>query len=289
MKSSILSDARLRTLANLVGNDFSRAVGILELTWHFAATPERSGFIPAVDAPELAGLLTWTGDSAAILAVLVQSKWACPGDNGIILADWEENRPAHAVERDKKRRQRHLSRGQPPSKPPVVPETGTLKLDVVPGTGTTQGEEGGRGGVGVLNGRAGTSNHDYTPEKAKPSPSPQADEPLDPGLEFLQEAWNATKGTRECKALNSARRRAYNARKKERAFMDNWLEALTKFPLHCFHVRPDGWQPDIDWFLRPKTVMAILEGKYDYDPREERDRPRSLDPNLFKDGFADDT
>ena len=44
--------------------------------------------------------------------------------------------------------------------------------------------------------------------------------------------------------------------------------------------RDDAWRPDVDWFLRPNTVTAILEGKYDWtknngQPKESPSKPSS--------------
>lgn len=38
---------------------------------------------------------------------------------------------------------------------------------------------------------------------------------------------------------------------------------MRKFPLRCF--ADGGWRPDLDWLLRPDSVLSILEGKYDWD------------------------
>lgn len=102
-------------------------------------------------------------------------------------------------------------------------------------------------------------------------------------LEAFVREWNQTKGVRRCMAQNDARKKTFRQRSKESTFLSHWREALAKFPLECFASDPDGWQPDIDWFLKPKTVTAILEGKYDWrktsgDSRVESKNTTCSDP-----------
>ena len=84
------------------------------------------------------------------------------------------------------------------------------------------------------------------------------------GFEDFQEAWNATPGVRRCIAPNTDRTKAFKTRIGESIFRDNWRAILARFPLPLHASQPDGWKPDADWFLRPNTVTAILEGKYDW-------------------------
>ncbi len=99
-----------------------------------------------------------------------------------------------------------------------------------------------------------------------PSPAPNGRKRPGEGMDFsdFQETWNNTPGVRKCIAANKGRVGAFKARMKESVFLDGWRTALAKFPLKCFASKPDGWQPDIDWFLRPNNVTSILEGKFDW-------------------------
>lgn len=83
-------------------------------------------------------------------------------------------------------------------------------------------------------------------------------------LEQFIAAWNAAPGVRHCMTANKSRKTAFRARMREPAFRDRWRDALKKFPLKCCESDPDGWQPDIDWFLRPGKVVKVLEGAYDF-------------------------
>lgn len=94
--------------------------------------------------------------------------------------------------------------------------------------------------------------------------SAKADTPLPPFAE-LKTAWNLTPGVRRCIADSKKRTATFRTRLGEPLFRDNWREALKRFPLRCFASEPGGWQPDLDWFLRPGTVGKILEGAYDWE------------------------
>lgn len=85
--------------------------------------------------------------------------------------------------------------------------------------------------------------------------------------EFV-EAWNTTamvSGWRACLQLNGKRRAALTARFRDKWWADNWRAALEKAsPIAGLRGQNDrGWRADIDWFIRPGTVVKILEGGYD--------------------------
>jgi hypothetical protein len=75
-------------------------------------------------------------------------------------------------------------------------------------------------------------------------------------------AWNATAGTRKVRKLTPGRRKQLRTRLSEADW--EWRTALAKFPLRVCASDPAGWQPDLDWFLRPDSVNSILEGRYDF-------------------------
>jgi hypothetical protein len=93
-------------------------------------------------------------------------------------------------------------------------------------------------------------------------------------LEFLA-TWNATKGVRPVRKLG-ARASTLKARLAEPDW--DWRAALEKFPLRCFATEPDGFVPDLEFFLRPDTVNKILEGKYDWEKGNGKQRPLAIGP-----------
>lgn len=111
-------------------------------------------------------------------------------------------------------------------------------------------------------------------DKNPPNPpetggDPAGDVSVEPA--FLA-AWNSTPGVVPCRGavLTDKRRRAFRARAADPAW--DWRAALKKFPLPCFD-EPNGWRPDVEWFLRPDSVTKILEGKYDWTKRGQPRKP----------------
>jgi hypothetical protein len=65
--------------------------------------------------------------------------------------------------------------------------------------------------------------------------------------------------------VTDERKRALKVRMNTAIFRDNWQIALAKIPESNFMRGNNdrGWKADIDWFLSPKSLPKILEGKYD--------------------------
>ena len=91
--------------------------------------------------------------------------------------------------------------------------------------------------------------------------------------QFVNE-WNLTPGTVHCRTVTDKRVRAFAARIRDPAWV--WREALAKFPLKCFGESND-WKPDIDWFLRPDSVLKVIEGKYDWKKEHGNGNPSRSD------------
>lgn len=88
----------------------------------------------------------------------------------------------------------------------------------------------------------------------------------------LTEAWNAMAGKAGLSTVkspdgwsaNSNRRKSALARLAEPVFSSSYREALEKIPASDFLLgRNDrGWNATFDWFVRPDSVVKILEGAY---------------------------
>ena len=95
--------------------------------------------------------------------------------------------------------------------------------------------------------------------------SAKADTSEPKALIRLQEVWNEIEGIQPFQRITSKRRTAFNVRAKTTGWLDSVRQALDKIRdsdfCHGHNVRQ--WMADIDWFLRPDTVVKILEGKYD--------------------------
>ena len=85
--------------------------------------------------------------------------------------------------------------------------------------------------------------------------------------------WNALPGVSKCQTLTIARRHKLNVRLKESGWLESFKECQSHFPLKC--TEGGRWKPDFDWLIRPATVYAIVEGKYDWTPLEANGKPAS--------------
>jgi hypothetical protein len=102
---------------------------------------------------------------------------------------------------------------------------------------------------------ASSLNAEETPLPPKGALAPQ---------EFLT-AWNAVPAFCACKGLTGKRLRSFQARARERDWVNSWRAALEKAGTSpfCRGENERGWRATADWFLRPDTVNRILEGQYD--------------------------
>jgi len=116
---------------------------------------------------------------------------------------------------------------------------------------------------------------------------------IDPPAQKVIDDWNEMAKTcdlpqpRGVPRKGSTRAKALAARVKEPAWMADYPGALAKIPKSEFltgKTTSNGtWRANLDWFLRPDTVVTILEGKYDgvaavNGPKPPGERPLRYDP-----------
>jgi len=103
------------------------------------------------------------------------------------------------------------------------------------------------------------------------------------GLTVLVNEWNLSEGVVRVatglKGLTSGRQKMYAARMKSPTWIEDFRAALEKFPLPCFE-NSNGWKPTFEWFMRPDTVIKIIEGTYDWEKSEIQNgrKPAENDP-----------
>ncbi len=86
-----------------------------------------------------------------------------------------------------------------------------------------------------------------------------------PPYSEIQEAWNAEAAKLklpQCRDMTDKRRAAIRNRWTNEAWRKEWQAALSKIKDRPFLLGSKGWMADIDWFLRPDSVVKIMEGKY---------------------------
>ena len=127
----------------------------------------------------------------------------------------------------------------------------------------------------------GVSTEEESLRSAKNNQEPEEGKDKGYTIQDLADIWAKTDGTKPIRQITPDRRAAFATRSKDAKW--DWRAALAKFPLKCFL---DGdWTPDFDWLLRPKTVNAILEGKYDWS--KDNGKPKSDQSQRTLDGAAE--
>lgn len=102
-----------------------------------------------------------------------------------------------------------------------------------------------------------------------PKPSRTINKPSESEFDFsdFQESWNEVAGECDLPKLvkaTTARKRAFNARRKEFPEIECWQSAFRTLRNSKFlrgEVKPD-WRADPDFFLQPKSFTKCVEGSY---------------------------
>ena len=99
-----------------------------------------------------------------------------------------------------------------------------------------------------------------TPVSPPPVPAPPS-----PKCDEIFREWNNQSVFPKCLVLSEPRRRSLEARLREPFFVQNWREAMAKIrkSSFCRGKNDRGWRADFDWFVKPGSVVKIMEGKYD--------------------------
>lgn len=82
----------------------------------------------------------------------------------------------------------------------------------------------------------------------------------------LMEIWNENRGGLSiCRGMNGVRRASARARLAEFPDLDRWRSAIQRVARSpfCLGENDRGWKADIEFLLRPSTLLKIEEGKYD--------------------------
>jgi hypothetical protein len=104
-------------------------------------------------------------------------------------------------------------------------------------------------------------------------------DPFEADRDRFTAAWNVAPGVQPISTLSSGRLAQLRRRLDEKVTMGlaarPWLNVLEqvlreKFPLKFTRGDPAGWKPNVDWILKPDSLPAIIEGKYDWEKNDGR-------------------
>ncbi len=94
-----------------------------------------------------------------------------------------------------------------------------------------------------------------------------SDSDLTPVADEIVNSWNGIPGVVKVERITAKRRASLNARMREAYFRSNWREGIARAASSAFLQGEKGWRADFEWFLRPDSLVKLLEGKYDNNPR----------------------
>lgn len=108
------------------------------------------------------------------------------------------------------------------------------------------------------------------PETREESESPSAQESAsdstpspDEVFDEVIESWNQVPGVVKAERITAKRRASLNARMREAYFRSNWREGIARAASSEFLQGSKGWRADLEWFLRPDSLVKLMEGMYD--------------------------
>jgi len=107
----------------------------------------------------------------------------------------------------------------------------------------------------------GTPDSDSNTEKSQTRDSPA----LVQVIERLTAAWNALEGIPKIRGWSEKRRRALRVRLQDPTWLDDAMRVIKLIPQTPFlrGENKTGWRANIDWLLKPDSVIKALEGQYE--------------------------
>jgi len=117
---------------------------------------------------------------------------------------------------------------------------------------------------------------DWCGEFSRIRPKPSEDHPtghvVAVATEVILAEWNKIPGISKCRKWSKKRSVALRCRLRDHEWLNMAIEAIQKIDSIPFlkGAGSNGWKANVDWLLRPDTVVKILEDQYqDAAPVEE--------------------
>lgn len=223
------------------------------------------GSIPS--DPELAARLVGKGCSTTVARVVLPMFEVACGDGRVTHDRLERERAKQAEWREKSsaggkksaQMRQESKGGSTVAQPPYQPNG---NIPVSSFQSPSSKEE--RGGIPPQ--PQPPTNHDHEAEKRKAI------------LEQIQsvfDAWNRLEGFPKCLLVSDGRRRKLEVRLRDPFFFSNWRNGIEKLQNSKFLMGESerGWKATFDWFIKPESLLRIIEGKYDNHAQSRRRGP----------------
>lgn len=235
---------KFKRLVRMLGIPTPHAVGYLECLWHVGYT---SGDPFVGDSLSVEAAAEWVGEPGKFTEALLQSAFIDQvSDSTYQIHDLHDHAPDYVQKRYKREQER---------------KNKELRQETADNGGQRR-----------------TMAENVRPPTPAPAPAPtlknlpsedmsSGDDPSGVSGEFLQ-VWNSAAkdiGWSAIREVTPSRRQTIRKRLRNKFWREHWREALDRIrgSPFCKGENDRGWVAEPDWFLRPNTVTAILEGKYD--------------------------
>lgn len=290
-KPELRDHRKFLKMIRLLGNiPVSHAIGYLDCMWN-RGYQTGSPFVG--DAHDVESAAVYPGEPGTFAAAAFEAGFLDQDPDGnFIIHDLWEHAPSYAKKRierrgfapegtnysgerhgDESRTSRELSgnsgnRSFPNgnNRESTVPEresSGKENDEKVPDR-----DENGNFREDVVPDRETEPNQEPKPKTTKTKDGPAAAGGWEEFVQEFVECWNVQAkaiGWIPCVKVNSKRKGELRARWQEVFWRERWREAMEKAaPITGLRgLNERRWKANVDWFLRPGTVVKILEGSYD--------------------------
>lgn len=256
--ADVADSPKVGALARALGTTRDCSLALLVKFWGWIARHKPDGDLSGVDAKDVAEGARYRGKPARLLSGLVAAGLV---DRDRKVHDWHDMNGRALADAERKRKFRQKLRED--------------RTNSVRGRVRGQSADGSRDISGTrprLTGRDVTGRDKPTTtdkRDAGESADASADAPSSCAMVEFLTAWNALHGKAptiaKCRDVKGARGRLLTMRLREPDWRRDWAEALRRIADCPFLVGKNdrGWTANVDWFLKPGSVRAILEGKYD--------------------------
>lgn len=266
MKMATTESIKFKKLKRTLKLKDWQVVGVLESLWMFACRNAPEGDVGRWSNEDIAAAMEWDGDADELIAALVNERWLDESEeHRLVIHDWADHAPNWLKNNLKSHGKEIANNGAMQAAKQVAKQPAkqsaeqdakqaasslllsshTLPTHIIASEIHIRADNG-TGACG-----------DKTVEQNKPETG------INPG--DFQVAWNRVVGVTPIHRMTGKRVKALRVRSRDPDFVARWQEGIQRIAASdfCCGGGSTGWLASVEWFLRPDTLTAILEGKYD--------------------------
>jgi len=265
MKMATIESVKFKKLKRTLKLKDWQVVGVLESLSMFACRNAPEGDVGRWSNDDIAAAIEWDGDANELIDALVQERWLDECDqHRLLIHDWSDHAPTWLKNNLK-------SHGKEVAKQ-------TAKQVAKQPAKQTAEHDAKQAASSLLLSSYSLTTHNISSEihiradngtacEADKPDGTESDDKATPGINpgDFQVAWNRVIGVTPNHKMTGKRVKALRVRSRDPEFMARWQEGIERIAASdfCCGGGSTGWQASVEWFLKPDTLTAILEGKYD--------------------------